>query len=80
MLVVAGPGPHLVQPGAVAFDVAAQRLLDRRVGKDTLDLAGWSVDDADIDLGAGTITFTDGSVVTIDSIETIVFEDEIIKT
>ena len=38
MIVVPDHRAHLVQPGAVAFDVAAQRLLDRRVDEHALDL------------------------------------------
>ncbi len=38
MIVVPEHRADLVQPGAVAFDVAAQRLLDRRVGQHALDL------------------------------------------
>ena len=38
MIVVPPIGPHLVQPGAVAAGLAAQRLLDRGVDEDALDL------------------------------------------
>src|SRR3974390_2021995 len=38
MVVVAVPGPHLGEPCAVGAGVAAQRLLDRRVDEDALDV------------------------------------------
>ncbi len=50
-------------------------------GKDTVDLAGHSFDDAAITkVGIQTIiTFTDGTVVTTESVDTIVFEDYVLK-
>src|SRR5439155_19390669 len=38
MVVVAPPRPHLVQEGAILAGLAAERLLDRRVDENALDL------------------------------------------
>src|SRR4051794_30475987 len=38
MIIVPPPGAHLVQEGAIISGLAAQRLLDRRIDEDALDL------------------------------------------
>ncbi len=38
MGVVTPPGPDLAEPGAIAFDLRAHRLLDPRMNKDARDL------------------------------------------
>jgi hypothetical protein len=50
-------------------------------GDDTLALVGRNLGDATLetDSGVTTISFTDGTVVTTESVETILFDDDILK-
>ena len=45
------------------------------------DLSGHSFDDADVEThhGVTTISFTDGTVITTESVETVIFDDHVLR-
>ena len=52
-------------------------------GDDTLLMTGLNLSDATVstDTGSGVTTFTfgDGTVVTVESVETVIFDDDVLK-
>jgi Ca2+-binding RTX toxin-like protein len=55
--------------------------IDGGAGDDTLSLAGRNIADATLDTTAGvtTISFTDGSSVQTQHVETVIFDDDVLK-